>query len=107
MIIMSNRSLPVGEEERRINREKVDSDETEDFERRSYRLAIGARGLRVGRWWRDDGARTKTVSLDKSTSVVLINSIKQLYSPTRVPAFERRSGRIGEGGEEKRTTSHF
>jgi len=43
---MSNRSSPVGEEERRINRAKVDSDETEDSERRSYRLAIGARGLR-------------------------------------------------------------
>jgi len=39
------------------------------------------RRLRVGRWRRDDGTRTKTVSLDKSTSVALINSIKQLYPP--------------------------
>lgn len=50
----------------------------------------------MGRWRRVDGARTKTVSLDKSTSDVLINSIKQLY-PLPVCIRARRSQE--EGGE--------
>lgn len=57
----------------------------------------------MGRWWRDDGARTKTVSLDKSTSVVLINSIKQLYPPTPRSCVRAKTAGSslggGEGGE--------
>lgn len=52
----------------------------------------------MGRWRRVDGARTKTVSLDKSTSDVLINSIKQLY-PLPVCIRTRRARSKEEGGE--------
>lgn len=52
----------------------------------------------MSRWRRVDGARTKTVSLDKSTSDVLINSIKQLY-PLPVCVRTRRARSKEEGGE--------
>lgn len=51
----------------------------------------------MGRWRRVDGARTKTVSLDKSTSDVLINSIKQLYP---LPVCIRGGARSQEEGGE-------
>jgi hypothetical protein len=59
----------------------------------------GVRTLGVGRWRRVDGARTKTVSLDKSTSDVLINSIKQLYPLPRLCSSEEDAGG-GRKGEE-------